>query len=141
MKKKKILNGIGEGCLWQSRKFSTAPECILIHNNVTIAIYVTFVTHDAIKHVLMNIYKEYYIPNLGCIEIMDNSFIRLGSIIMPNVRVGKNTIAGTGSIVTKDVLEETIVGGCLAKVIDNFVDFKQKKRLEKNNNKKVDSNL
>ena len=136
LKKKNILKGIGEGCLWQSRKFPMDPECILIHNNVTIAADVTFVTHDAIRHVLGNIDNKYYAPNLGCIEIMDNSFIGLGSIIMPNVRIGKNTIVAAGSIVTKDVPEGTIVAGCPEKVIGNFEEFRQKRILETNNNKK-----
>ncbi len=137
LKKKKILRGIGEGCLWQSRKFPMDPECILIHNNVTIAADVTFVTHDAIRHVLGNIDKEYYAPNLGCIEIMDNSFIGLGSIIMPNVRIGKNTIVAAGSIVTKDVDEGTIVGGCPAKVIGKFEELKEKRKLDRKSYKET----
>lgn len=129
LKKNKILRGIGENCLWQSRKFPMDPECILIHNNVTIAADVTFVTHDAIRHVLSYKYKKDYSMNLGCIEIMDNVFIGLGSIIMPNVRINENVVVAAGSVVTKDVPANSVIAGVPARVIGNFNDLKDKREL------------
>jgi acetyltransferase-like isoleucine patch superfamily enzyme len=52
------------------------------------------------------------------LEIEDNVFIGLRSIILPNVtKIGKNAYIGAGSIVTKDVPADVIVAGNPAKII------------------------
>ena len=38
-------------------------------------------------------------------------------IVLPNVHIGKKSIIGAGSVVTKDVLKNTIVAGNPAKNI------------------------
>ena len=106
------------------------PELVKIHDNVTIAADVTFVTHDAIRHVLMNMDNETYVPHYGCIEIEENAFIGLGTIIMPDVHIGKNTIVAAGSLVLKDVPDNSIVGGVPAKVIGSFDNLHQKRIAE-----------
>lgn len=84
-------------------------ECILIHNNVTIAADVTFITHDAISNVLMNMDNKYCETNIVCIEIRDNSFIGSGAIIIQMLELKKNTIVdAVGSLVTKG-LEITFI--------------------------------
>ena len=45
------------------------------------------------------------------------SWIEANSILLPVVTIGKNSIVGAGSIVTKDVPDNTIVVGNPAKVI------------------------
>lgn len=67
IKKLNVLKGIGNNCMWQSRIFPMDPECLLIHDNVTIAANVMFCTHDAIRHVLYHLEYDYYIPHIGCI--------------------------------------------------------------------------
>lgn len=52
--------------------------------------------------------------------ICDDVWIGANSIILPGChRIGKGSIIGAGSIVTKDVLDYTIVGGSPAKVLKN----------------------
>lgn len=51
------------------------------------------------------------------IVIEDDVFIGARSIILKGVRVGRGCVIGAGSVVTKDVLEYTIVAGNPAKVI------------------------
>ncbi|MBQ0831295.1 acyltransferase [Marinobacter sp.] len=53
----------------------------------------------------------------GFIVIGDGAWIGTASIILPNVRIGKGSIVGAGSIVTKDVSDYSIVGGNPAKFI------------------------
>lgn len=136
LKKKNILRGIGSNCLFQSRIFPMDPKLLLIHNNVTIAANVTFCTHDAIRHVYMNIDNKNYAMSRGAIEIMDNVFIGVGTIILPNVRIGKNCIIAAGSVVTKNVPDNSIVAGNPAKVIGNFDILKNKR--EKIEQKTID---
>lgn len=129
LKKHNILAGIGENCLFQSRNFPMDPKLLKLHDNVTVAANVHFVTHDAIRHVLFYKYHKHFARHLGCIEVMDNVFIGLGSIIMPNVKIGENCVIGGGSIVTKDIPANSVAVGVPAKVIGTFDDLVKKRGL------------
>ena len=61
--------------------------------------------------------------------IEDNVVIGARSIILYDVTIGHHSIVAAGSVVTKDVLPYTIVGGNPARVIGN-VDDLLKKRIE-----------
>ena len=95
-----------------------------------IAADVTFVCHDVIYLMLQKIDDKTHCEHLGYIEIMDNCFIGLGVKIMPNVKIGSNTIIASGCIVTKDVPPGTSVGGVPARVIGTFEDLVAKYNLE-----------
>ena len=127
LKKKKMLAEIGENVMFQSRNFPMDPKLVKIHNNVVIAANVYFVTHDAIRHVLKNKNNKYYQSNIGPIEIMDNVFIGLGTIIMPNVKIGKNVIVAAGSVVTKSIPDNCVYAGVPAKKIGEFKDLEKKR--------------
>ena len=47
-------------------------------------------------------------------------------IVLPNVHIGKKSIRGAGSVVTKDIPEYCIAVGNPAKVVKKF-DIKEKK--------------
>lgn len=47
-------------------------------------------------------------------------------IVLPNVHIGKKSIIGAGSVVTKDIPEYCIAVGNPAKVVKKF-DIKEKK--------------
>jgi len=51
------------------------------------------------------------------VKIKDDVWIGIRVIILPGVTIGKGSIIGAGSIVTKDVPDYAIVGGNPAKVI------------------------
>lgn len=51
------------------------------------------------------------------VYIEDNVWIGAGAIILPGVRVGKNSIIGAGAVVTHDVPPNTIVAGVPARVM------------------------
>ena len=127
LKKKNILKYIGDNCLYQPYYIPMDPKLLKINNNVYIAANVRFITHDASRNMLKNKYKKEYSMDLGCIEVMDNVFIGLGSIILPNVKTNKNCIIAAGSVVTKSVPENSVVAGNPARIIGTFDEFDQKK--------------
>lgn len=51
------------------------------------------------------------------ILIKRNAWIGATAVILPGVTIGENAIVAAGSIVTKDVPDNTIVGGNPAKII------------------------
>jgi len=54
---------------------------------------------------------------LNSILIKKNAWIGAGATILPGITVGENSIIAAGALVTKDVPDNTIVGGIPAKVI------------------------
>lgn len=83
-----------------------------------------FITHDGGAWVFTEEFPD--LQKFGPIEILDNCFIGMDSIIMANVTIGPNAIVAAGSIVTKDVPENTIVAGIPAKPIMSLNEYKEK---------------
>lgn len=65
---------------------------------------------------------------IGKILIGNNVFVGADTTIMPGVSIGNNSIIGTGSIVTKDVPENTVYAGNPAKFICTLEDYLEKNR-------------
>ena len=86
---------------------------IEIGNYVTVAPQVYLLAHDASTKKYLNYTR------IGKVVIEDFAFIGARSIIMPNVTVGKNAVVAAGSIVTKSVEPDTVVGGNPARFIMN----------------------
>lgn len=126
--KHKIFKSVGENFFFQPRIIPSDPELIKFHNNVTVASGVTFINHDIMNNVLDNLGNEHYAYNSGCIEVMDNVFIGSNATILQNVKIGPNAIVAAGSVVTKDVEENTIVAGVPAKPIGKFDEYLKKRK-------------
>ena len=58
--------------------------------------------------------------DLKSILIQKNAWIGAGAIVLPGVIVGENSVVAAGSVVTKDVPANMVVGGIPAKFIKNF---------------------
>jgi acetyltransferase-like isoleucine patch superfamily enzyme len=54
---------------------------------------------------------------VGHVHIKKNAWIGAGVTILPGVTVGENAIVAAGAVVSKDVPDNTIVGGIPAKLI------------------------
>jgi acetyltransferase-like isoleucine patch superfamily enzyme len=54
------------------------------------------------------------------ILIKRNAWIGVGASVMPGVTIGENSIVAANAVVTKDVADNTIVGGIPAQVIKTF---------------------
>jgi acetyltransferase-like isoleucine patch superfamily enzyme len=59
---------------------------------------------------------------LNSILIKKNAWIGAGATILPGVTVGENSIIAAGALVTKDVPDNTIVGGVPAKIINSIFE-------------------
>ena len=126
LKKHHVFGGIGENCYFGPTKVPLYPELIKLHNNVIVHRRAVFVPHDMVNSFLKRVVPgEDFGPNerLGCIEIMDNVYIATTSRIQPNVRINKNCIISAGSVVTRDIPENSVVAGNPAKVIGRFDMF------------------
>lgn len=121
---KKIGMTIGEECCIFSDKLETAePYLISLGRNVMVSSNVMFTTHDASA--------KYYLPGasdlFGRINIGDNCFIGMGSIILPGVTIAPNCIIGAGSVVTKSFLEPgSVIAGNPARKITSTEQLKIK---------------
>lgn len=118
---------IGEYCRIMDRRlglFGGEPYLIEIGDNVTIAEDVKFITHDGGVGVLRH--RHPGINVFGRIKIHDNCFIGVNSIIMPGVIVGDNSVIGAGSVVTKNVPENSVVAGVPARKICDIEEYENK---------------
>ena len=51
------------------------------------------------------------------VAIKDGAWIGINACILPGVSIGRNSVIAANSVVTKDVLDNEIVGGIPAKKI------------------------
>ena len=126
--KHKVFHDVGKNFFFQPRFIPSDPELVTFHDNVVVASNVTFITHDISHNMLNNLGEFKYGYNNGCIEVMNNVFIGANVTILPNVRIGSNVIIGAGSLVTKDVPDNSVVVGVPAKVIESFDEYLEKRK-------------
>ncbi|WP_203573204.1 MULTISPECIES: acyltransferase [Listeria] len=83
---------------------------IEIENNVMIGPEVTLLTanHD---------FDDHHILLISKIHVKENAWVGARATILPGVTIGKNAVVAGGSVVTKDVPDNTVVGGNPAKIL------------------------
>ena len=128
-----MFAGFGENVYWYSRSIPEEPYMVKLHNNIVIAAWVNFITHDVINDMLsrkigVELGTEFAEYHMGTIEIFDNVAIGSDVTIMYNTKIGPNAIVAAGSVVTKDVPEGAIVGGNPARVIGKVDDLIEKRK-------------
>ncbi len=121
---RKLGMQVGENNRIYPENLGAEPYLVKIGSHCTIAAGVSFITHDGAGWVFTDEIPS--VQKYGVIEILDNCFIGLKAIIMPGVKVGPNSIVAAGSVVTKDVPANTIVGGSPAKHICDIDQYKDK---------------
>jgi acetyltransferase-like isoleucine patch superfamily enzyme len=91
-----------------------------IGNQVAIAerVYITDNIHGYEKigqHIMAQPLKH-----SGPVTIEDGVWIGDGACILPGVTIGRDSVIGSNSVVTKDIPERSVVAGVPAKVIKKF---------------------
>ena len=120
LRKSGLFIEYGGGGYWHPNWIPSYPELISIGNNVTVTADVRFYEHDEINRLWNgdDSYSGKHVPyKKGRIVVEDNVVIGARSIILYDVAVGHHSIVAAGSVVTKDVMPYTIVGGNPARVI------------------------
>jgi len=126
--KNNIFGEVGDNFFFQPRIIPADPKLIKFHNNITVTSNVTFVTHDVFHEGLNRLNKGSFDYYQNTIEVFDNVFIGCNTTILPGVKIGPNAVIAAGSVVTKDVKENTVVAGNPAKVIESFDEFLEKRK-------------
>lgn len=102
--------------------FGTEPWCITLGSHVHITREVLFICHDG-----GSLLFRHEIPDLEItakINVGNYVYIGARSIILPGVNIGNNCIIAAGSVVTKDVPDNSVVGGVPAKIIKTTQEYK-----------------
>ena len=115
---------IGDGCSILVRSLGDEPYLVQIGNHVAIAQQVVFATHDGGAWICREESPNTQV--FGSIIIEDNCVIGQGAILFPNIRIGKNSIVGAGSVVISDVQPNTIVMGVPARPFGSVEKYKEK---------------
>ena len=105
---------IGNNCHIGKNCFFDLQDRVIIGNNVVISMQCTFITHIDMKKSALS--KEF--PAIhDQILINDDCYLGAGSIILKGVTLGQKSMVAAKSLVNKNVLPHTLVGGVPAKEI------------------------
>lgn len=111
---------IGKNCFIATREWSSEPYLISIGNNCQITRNVYIHTHGG-GQAVHNICPEF--DAYGKVTINDWVYIGANSHIMPGVTIGEGCLIAAGSVVTKSVPKNCVVGGNPTKIICSTNDF------------------
>ena len=115
------LLAMGEHCAIDPRTVFTDPAYTRIGDNVRIA-GAWLLGHDGSVNMLNRAFNL-RLDKVGKVDIRDDVFIGLNAIVMPGVTIGPRSVVAAGSVVVKDVLPDTVVGGVPAKAICSIQDL------------------
>jgi acetyltransferase-like isoleucine patch superfamily enzyme len=107
---------IGDNCSFSAVVIG-ARESINIGNDVMVGANVLITDNDWHSMEL-----NHEIPKSKPIIISDNVFIGYSSTILKGVSIGKNSIIGANSIVTKDIPANVVAAGNPCKIIRNIIN-------------------
>lgn len=115
----------GQNCRLIECTCSSEPYLISIGNHVS-ATRTHFETHDGAVWIFRE--KQPTWDIIKPIIIKDNVYIGTGCVILPGVTIGNNVIIGAGSIVTKDIPDNSVYAGIPARFIETTEEYISKNR-------------
>lgn len=114
---------LGNNVILSNVSFSSEPYLISIGNDVRITSGTKIFTHGGAR-VLRK--KHPNMDFFGKVQIKNNVYIGNNCLIMPGVTIGSNVIVAAGSVVTKSVPDNVVVGGNPARILSSIDDFEQR---------------
>jgi len=90
------------------------PEKIFVEEGATVSARSTVLAHDESKA-----YTGQGRERVAETRIGRNAFVGANCVILPGVTIGSRAIVGAGSVVTRDVVEGTIVAGVPARPLNS----------------------
>lgn len=108
--------------------WSTEPWIITLGNNVHITDGVKFVTHDGGTLLFRNITPDLEITKP--IIVGNDVYIGNNVIILPGVTIGNKVIIGAGTIVTRNIPDNSLVVGIPGRVIKTADEYYEKIKKE-----------
>ena len=99
---------------------------ISIGNDVTLANKVQILAHDD----SLRVYTGF--SRVGRVIIGDRVFVGANSTILMNTKIGNDVIVAAGSVVTKDIPDDSIVAGVPARIIGKTSEYldREKSRIK-----------
>jgi acetyltransferase-like isoleucine patch superfamily enzyme len=116
---------VGNNCRIYIHSFGSEPFLISMGDSVTITSGVKIITHDGSSGLVRDEQGRRY-QRYAPVKIGNNVFVGVNSVILPGVTIGSNVVVAAGSVVTRDVPDNTIVGGVPARQIMNFESFSER---------------
>jgi acetyltransferase-like isoleucine patch superfamily enzyme len=99
------------------------PNLIEIGSFSVISKKTMLISHDYSKNFPMEGLSS---MTKGKVVIGDHTFIGMGCIILPGVTIGNNVIVGAGSVVTRSIPGDRVVGGNPATVICTLQEYMER---------------
>ncbi|MFG3689958.1 DapH/DapD/GlmU-related protein [Micromonospora sp. NPDC047740] len=110
--------------------FGSEPWLVTLGDNVYITAGVQFVTHDGGTLILRKDHPD--LEWTAPIIVSDDVYIGIRAIILPGVTIGNRCVIGAGSVVARDVPDNTVAAGVPARPIrstDEYLERLQAKSL------------
>lgn len=105
----------------------TRPSLIEIGDNVDINANFTLMTHDFGTYVFRNIYRD-FVASSGKVKIGNNIYFGRNVTILKGTTIGNNCIIGLGSVITKDIPDNSVAVGAPCRVICSIEDYYQRRK-------------
>lgn len=103
------------------------PYLIEIGDEVRLNYGLTIMTHDYPSLVFKNYYGD-FLPSSGKVKIGNNVYFGRNCTVLKGVTIGNNCIIGYGSLVTKDIPDNSVAAGIPAKVICTLDHYYEKRK-------------